>query len=218
MWSCFPRQGPAGGAGVPPQPAAHGVREGGRSFLLFPPGSNALGILTADVRSPLSDPAGGPDHHRQPGDQGANGGVSSGRGSSLFLVIVLTHVTRSWRRRRRPLNRSQQRLFFFFADLGAERPQRQRLLHRLRGRGAAVGPLHLAAQLRGHADGVGADRLPGLPAPHRADRRQRRWVEGGASEGAIGVVLSVCLRGDEHECLCCNNCNLLVVNVKHSLF
>lgn len=62
-----------------------------------------------------------------------------------------------------------------FADLGAQRPQRQRLLHRVRRRGAAVGPLQLQAQLRRHADHLGSDRIPGLPPQDRTDRRQRRW-------------------------------------------
>lgn len=62
------------------------------------------------------------------------------------------------------------------ADLGAQRPQRQRLLQWLWRGGAAVGPLQLQAELRRHADGVGQDGLPGLPAPHRAHRRQRRSV------------------------------------------
>lgn len=61
-----------------------------------------------------------------------------------------------------------------FADLGAQWPQRQRLLHRLRGRGAAVRPFQLQAQLWRHADRLGSDRIPGLPAQDGAHRRQRR--------------------------------------------
>lgn len=62
-----------------------------------------------------------------------------------------------------------------FVDLGAQRPQRQRLLHRLRRRGLAVGPFQLQTQLRRHADRLGSDRIPGLPPQDRTDRRQRRW-------------------------------------------
>lgn len=59
-------------------------------------------------------------------------------------------------------------------DLGAQRPQCQWILHRLRRRGAAVRPLQLQAELRGHADCVGSDRIPGLPSADRANRRQWR--------------------------------------------
>lgn len=89
---CVPTQGPPGGAGFSSQPAPDGVWEGESPVpvLCFSPLLCDSGV---DLDSLVfKDPAGGPHHHRQPGDQRTDGGVASRRGEGCLTLTDVGHA------------------------------------------------------------------------------------------------------------------------------